>query len=146
MSIDAIGRVPVADWLMGLAVLACGVAAVIAVLRYCDQQRGDFRTASDDGTDEDGGSKEGEAPLALPPGQSHRAIIPDEIDEELWRMIDAERPRRPAESMQGSVERIAARALEPGTDTPQSPAPLRHFGKRYRRQRADGPPGYGEWF
>ena len=108
MSMDAVGRVALVDWLMGLTVLACGVAAIVAVWRYTDQIGGDGASAVEN-PDEGGGHGDRDGPLALPPGPPHRATPPDPIDEELWGIIDAERFARRAQASPPPAERIAAR-------------------------------------
>jgi hypothetical protein len=87
MSAEAIARVPLTDWLMALAVLACGAVAIAAAWRCV----GEMNTAS---SSEDGGDwGQWETPLALPPGPAHRLTVPDEIDRELWALIEAEYER-----------------------------------------------------
>jgi methyl-accepting chemotaxis protein len=77
---------------MGLTVLACGVATIIAVWRYAGQL-GAGTSAGED-PDEGGGHGERDVPLALPPGPQNGVAPPDPIDEELWGIIDAERFRQ----------------------------------------------------
>jgi hypothetical protein len=112
MSMDAVGRVPVADWLMGLTVLACGVASIIAVWRYAGQFGG-AGTLPEEGPDEGGGQGERDAPLALPPGPQHGIMPPDTIDEELWGIIDAELSRGRERVAGPRRSRIAARHTTP---------------------------------
>jgi methyl-accepting chemotaxis protein len=108
MTMEGVGRVPVVDWLMGLTVLACGIAAIVAVWRYADQLGGGFAGAEDE-PDEGGGHGEREVPLALPPGPANGISPLDAIDEELWSIIEAEHTRRPAVVSDPRADRIAAR-------------------------------------
>jgi hypothetical protein len=105
MSMDAVGRVPVVDWLMGLVVLACGIAAIAAVWRYADRLGGSL---ADEGPEDRGGRDDYDAPLALPPGPANNVPVPDAIDEELWRLIDGERDRVPERVEGERPHRIAA--------------------------------------
>ena len=109
MSREAIERVPLADWLMGLVVLACGVAAIVAVWRYADRLSG-LVPVADDEPDEGGGKGRWDPPLALPPGPALPVVLVDAIDEELWRMIDVERHRLSPPSAPEPARRIAAEA------------------------------------
>lgn len=137
MSMEAIGRVPVTDWLLGLVVLVCGVATIVAVWRYADQLGDSLGLAMDNGPDEGDGPGEPKTPLALPPGPSNGVIQPDQIDEELWSIIEAER-RRPVERAEPErVERIAARASEPAGGPSRVGEPLPHSGQRHLRPRQD---------
>ncbi len=135
MSMEAIERVPVADWLLGLAVLACGIAAIVAVWRYCDQLGG-VGWVAEEGPDEGGGRGDRTEPLALPPGPSDGVPVPDQIDEELWNIIDAAERRRPEVSTP-EPERIAARAVGTPTADLTLPGPGPHSGHRHRRLRED---------
>lgn len=105
MSMEGINRVPVSDWLMGLAVLICGVVAIVAVWRYSDRIGGSG-LASEEGPDEGCGRGDTKVPLALPPGPSHGVPLPDQIDEELWSIIDAAERRLP-DVVPREPERIA---------------------------------------
>ena len=93
MSMDAIGRVPVVDWLMGVAVLACGVVSIIAVWRYAGQLGG-TEALADEFPDEGGWHEGRDAPLALPPGPQNGMAPLDQLDEELWAIIDSELSRQ----------------------------------------------------
>ena len=128
MSIDAIERVPVTDWLVGLVVLACGITGIVAVWRYCEQLGGSG-LAVDDGPEEGEGPGDWKPPLALPPGPGKRVIVPDPIDEELWNIIDGQDRRLPEGAKPQRVERIAARTAAPATDSAQPPSPLPHPGR-----------------
>lgn len=119
MSLDAIRRVPISDWLMGLTVLMCGVVAVVAAWRYADRLAGAGAT-SDGGRDEGEGGTDLDPPAALPPGPSNRVVLPDRIDQELWSIIDAERRRLTEATEVDPPERIAARAL-PTSPTREEP-------------------------
>jgi hypothetical protein len=112
MSMDAVGRVPVVDWLLGLTVLACGVAAIIAVWRYAGSLGGG-EAVEDASPDEGGGGAERETPLALPPGPPSVITPPDSIEEELWDIIDDELFRRPERVASPRPDRIAAQELHP---------------------------------
>lgn len=136
MSIDAIERVPVTDWLVGLVVLACGITGIVAVWRYCEQLGGSG-LAVDDGPEEGEGPGDWKPPLALPPGPGKRVIVPDPIDEELWNIIDGQDRRLPEGAKPQRVERIAARTAAPATDSAQPPSPLPHPGQRHPRARED---------
>jgi hypothetical protein len=107
MSMDAVGRVPIVDWLMGLALLACGVAAIVAVCRYT-AQFGAAGPAVDAGPDEGGGHGERDAPLALPPGPPIAATPTDPVDEELWAIIESELFRQSERATSPPTERVAA--------------------------------------
>ena len=107
MSMDAVGRVPVADWLMGLTVLACGVASIIAVWRYAGQLGG-AGTLADEDPDEGGGHGERAVPLALPPGPQNGVTPPDQIDVELWGIIETELSRERERLARPHRPRIAA--------------------------------------
>ncbi len=133
MSMEAIGRVPVTDWLMGLVVLVCGVVTIVAVWRYADRLSG-VGVVMDEGSDEDDGPGNWKAPLALPPGPANDVVVPDHIDEELWRIIETEH-RRPVEPER--VERIAARATGPVGGDGQAWSPLPHSGQRHQRRLED---------
>ena len=109
MSMDAVGRVPFVDWLMGLTVLACGVASIVAVWRYT-AQFGAAGTSADADPDVGGGHGERDAPLALPPGPPHVVTAPDPIDDELWGIIDTELFRQRESSTSPRSDRIAAQA------------------------------------
>jgi methyl-accepting chemotaxis protein len=111
MSMDAVGRVPILDWLMGLIVLACGVASILAVWRYTARFAGAGTSA--DAGDDDGGLEERSVPLALPPGPPVVAAPPDPIDEELWGIIDFEVDRRSEIVERQRTDRIAAQAIHP---------------------------------
>jgi hypothetical protein len=137
MTMDAIERVPMTDWLMGLVVLGCGVAGIIAVWRYCDQLGG-FGAALYEEPNEGDGPGDEKRPLALPSGPSNGRILPDQIDEELWNIIEVERRRISAGASPERVERIAARALEAVADAGDSPSALRHVSRRHLRARQDG--------
>ena len=112
MSMDAVGRVPVADWLMGLVVLVCGVATIVAVWRYADQLGGSG-TWADENPDEGGGHGERDAPLELPPGPQNGIVAPDDLDEELWGIIDAEISRQQDRVARPHRPRIAAHHTAP---------------------------------
>ena len=136
MSMEAIGRVPVIDWLMGVAVLVCGVVAVIAVWRCCDRLGG-AGTAADEGPDEGHGRGHWPTPLALPPGPTNGIVLPDQIDEELWKIIDDEQRRTSEVAEPDPTERIAARARGAGGDGNQRSDAIRHVGQRHSRSRED---------
>ena len=138
MTMEAIGRVPVTDWLMGLVVLASGVAAIVTVWRYCDRLGGSSMVA-DEEPDEGGGRSDDKSPLALPPGPGNGVTVPDEIDEELWSIIDTERRRLSERAEPQRADRIAAKAAQRPTAATQSPGPA-HAGQRHRRAREDRRP------
>ena len=119
MTMEAIGRVPLTDWLMGVGVLISGLVAIVAAWRYADQLGGGLGLALEDGDEGDGPGNR-RAPLALPPGPPSG----DVIDEELWSIIDAELRRPTKRSAPPRVERIAA-----------------HSGRRHGRIRKDRLPG-----
>lgn len=107
MSAEAIGRVPLSDWLMAVAVLACGVAAIAATWRYTR-----FLTLVDDTGD--GGLTDKQSPLlALPPGPPNHAPALDDVDRALWELIEGEYARLPQgqRSPREEVLRPAARRL-----------------------------------
>lgn len=136
MSMESIERVPVTDWLMGVTVLACGVIAIIAAWRCCDRLGG-AATAADEGPDEGRGPGDWPTPLALSPGPSNGVVVPDEVEEELWRMIDDEHRRTSVVAEPERSERIAARARGAVAESsPQSDASP-HRGQRHRRSRGD---------
>ena len=109
MSMEAVGRVPVIDWLMGLTVLACGVATIVSVWRYTARFAGGGASA-DTGPDDGRGHGERDAPLALPPGPQQGVTARDPIDEELWGIIDSELFRERRSSTTPRSVRIAAQA------------------------------------
>lgn len=125
MSRAAVERVPIADWLMGLLVLACGVAAIVVAWRYADSLSGAKYVANDD-PDEGGGNGRWDPPLALPPGPALRIVPPDAIDEELWALIEAERSRPAEPGTAEPLRRIAAKADPPATADagPTLPVPV----------------------
>jgi hypothetical protein len=93
MSGEAIARVPLTDWLMAVAVLACGVVAIAATWR-CTRLLTLATTAEDTG---DGGLDEAREPqLALPPGPPNVVVPLDDIDRALWDLIEDEYARVPA--------------------------------------------------
>jgi hypothetical protein len=106
MSAEAVGRVPVVDWLLGLTVLVCGIAAIVAVWRYSNQLTNGL--GASDEPDEGGGHGEGREPLALPPGPTNAQPLADSMDEELWHIIDAELDRLPEKVESPQPDRIAA--------------------------------------
>ena len=136
MSMEAIERVPVIDWLMGLVVLACGVVAVIAVWRCCDRLGG-AGAAADEVPDEGHGRGDWPTPLALPPGPTNGVVLSDQIDEELWKIIDDEERRISEVAETGRTERIAARAPGAGGDGNQRSDAVPHRGQRHSRSRED---------
>lgn len=93
MSGDAIGRVPLTDWLMAVAVLACGVVAIAATWR-CTR----FMTVATvvDDTGEGGLRDDREPQLALPPGPPNHVVSLDDVDRALWDLIEEEYAKIPA--------------------------------------------------
>ncbi len=109
MSADAIGRVPFSDWMMALAVLACGVVAIAATWRYTR-----FPTLVYD-TGDGGLGDARSTQLALPPGPPNHAPAFDAMDRALWDLIEGEyarlpqRQRPPREDVhQPAAQRLAA--------------------------------------
>ncbi len=86
MSSEAIARVPMSDWLLALAVVVCGAAAIVAVWR------GTGRLTRIEVVEEPGRPEGGTPPVVESPQGPHGEDIPelDDVDEMLWAMIEAE--------------------------------------------------------
>lgn len=84
MSTEALGRVPLGDWLLAVAVLVCGIVAIAATWRGT-------RTIVLSADSGDGGLGDAYEPqLALPSGPSNVAPILDDVDRALWDLIESE--------------------------------------------------------